>query len=284
MSDTEVTERDLLSSVKRLMYRYDFLAKRRWGQNFIIDSSLLRRMVSYADVQAGDVVLEIGSGLGFLTKILAEKCSKVIAVEVDRKLFGLLSNELGMLDNVTLIFGDILKTSVSKFNKVVSSPPYSISSPILFWLLKRDFDCAVLTFQEEFAERLVASAGIKKYGRLTVTVSYRADVELLEKISRDAFYPQPKVNSSIVRLRVREPKFHVEDEEAFFRLTRILFSQRRRKIRNAILPFLATMKLERNEIKNITNTLPFSERRVFKLSPEEIARLTNEIVQYGKNG
>ena len=275
---------NLLFTVKRFMRQYDFLAKKRWGQNFIVEESLLRRMVSYADIQAGDVVLEIGSGLGFLTKALAEECCKVIAVEVDRRLFEALKKELKGFENVDLIFGNVLKAPIPRFNKVVSSPPYSISSPILFWLLERDFDCAVLTFQEEFAERLVAPVGVKKYGRLTVMVSYKAEVEVLERVPKESFYPQPEVDSSVVRLRPRRPSYRVEEEETFFKLVRALFSQRRRKVRNAVVPFLASKGLERDQIKEVIKTLPFSERRAFKLSPEEIARLANEIVRYGRKG
>jgi len=281
MGNIEVIDVALLSKVKSLMRRYDFLAKKRWGQNFIVDGSLIHRMTSYAAIQPEDMVLEVGAGLGFLTRALAEKGCRVIAVEVDRRLFEILREELRGFGNVTLILGDALKTPVPQFNKVVSLPPYSISSPLLFWLLKRDFEIGVLTFQKEFAERLVAPVGMKEYGRLTVTASYRADVELLEKIPKEAFYPQPKVDSSIVRLRTRKPKFRLEDEDTFFSLTRHLFSQRKKKVRNAIIPCLKTWGVGgEEEIKRVVDILPFTEKRVFSLSPEEIAEVANRIVRY----
>ena len=126
-------------------------------------------MISYASVTEDDVVLEVGAGLGFLTQLLSHECKRVIAVEVDPKLITILREQLHGLQNVDLTEGDILKVSVPSFNKVVSTPPYSISSPLLFLLLERKFECAVLTFQKEFAERLAAYVGSKDYGRLTVT-------------------------------------------------------------------------------------------------------------------
>jgi len=270
---------DLLQETKSLLRLYRILPKKRLGQNFAIDSTLLREMVSYASVGREDVVLEIGAGLGFLTRFLSQGCKRVIAVEVDPKLIRVLRKQIADLPNVDLIEGDILKVQVPPFNKVVSTPPYSISSPLLFWLLERKFDCAVLTFQEEFAERLAAPVGSKDYGRLTVTTYYLADVELLNPVPRDRFFPPPDVDSLIVRMKPREPPFTVKDRAAFFELVQALFTQRNRKIRKAIIPFLCKKGVEREDAAILADSLPFHNKRVRELAPEDFGALTNEIIQ-----
>jgi len=244
----------------------------------VVNADLLERMVSYASVTEDDVVLEIGAGLGFLTQLLSRACEKVIAVEVDSKLARILREQLHDLRNVHLIEGDILKVSVPPFDKVVSTPPYSVSSPILFWLLELKFDCAVLTFQREFAERLAASVGSKDYGRLTVTTYYRAEAELLDYVPRDMFYPLPDVDSMVVRLRPREPPFQVKDEETFLELVRTLFTQRNKKVRNALIPFLQRRGLKGRTAVELADSLVFHAKRVRELAPEDFGALSNEIV------
>jgi len=268
---------NLLEKTKHLLRLYKFSPKKRLGQNFVIDDSLLQRLLSYASVKNEDVILEVGAGFGFLTRLLAEKCEKVIAVEVDRNLIKVLETQLNDLENVELIEGDILKVPVPSFNKVVSIPPYSISSPMLFWLLERKFDCAILLFQKEFAERLTASAGSKDYGRLTVTTYYFADTELLERVPRKVFYPPPKVDSIVVRLKPKKPPFRVEDEETFFELVRMLFTQRNKKVRNAIIPFLRKRRIVGKEAIKLADSLPFHYKRVWELAPEDFGTLVTEL-------
>jgi len=245
----------------------------------VVNADLLQRMISYASVTEDDIVLEAGAGLGFLTQLLSRECKRVITVEVDPKLIKILREQLHDLQNVDLIEGDILKVSVPSFNKVVSTPPYSISSPLLFWLLERKFECAVLTFQKEFAERLAASVGTKDYGRLTVTTYYRAEAELLDYVPREMFYPPPDVDSMVVRLKLREPPFQVEDEETFLELVRTLFTQRNKKVRNAIIPFLHKRGVKRGNAVGLADSLPFHDNRVRGLAPEDFGILTNEIVR-----
>ena len=269
---------NLLERTKHLLRLYKVSPRKRLGQNFVIDDSLLLRLLSYASIESEDVILEVGAGFGFLTRLLAEKCEKVIAVEVDRNLIRVLETQLNDLENVELIEGDILDVPVPSFNKVVSIPPYSISSPMLFWLLERKFDCAVLLFQKEFAERLTASAGSKDYGRLTVTTYYFADTELLEHVPRKMFYPPPKVDSVVVRLKPKKPPFRVEDEETFFELVRVMFTQRNKKVRNAIVPFLHKRRIVGKEATKLADSLPFHYRRVWELAPEDFGALANEII------
>ena len=270
---------NLLRRAKHLLRLYGFFPKKRLGQHFTVNSDMLQRLVSHASITKDDIVLEVGAGLGFLTQLLSSKCKKVIAVEVDPKLVRILRKQLHSLQNVDLIEGDILKVSLPPFNKVVSAPPYSISSPLLFRLLERKFDWAVLILQKEFAERLAASVGSKDYGRLTVTIYYRADVELLDYVPRTMFYPPPDVDSMMVRLKPRGSPFQVDDEETFFELVRTLFTQRNKKVRNALIPFLRKRGINGKEVVELADSTIYSAKRVRELAPEDFGILTNELLR-----
>jgi len=244
------------------------------------DRDVLQRMVSYANVNSQDVVLEMGAGFGFLTKLLTERCKKVIAVEIDSKIVEILRMELRNIRNVELIEGDVLTAVIPAFNKVVSTPPYSISSPLLFWLLEKPFDTSVLTFQKELAERLTAQVGSKEYGRLTVTTYYRADVELLDYVPRTVFYPPPDVDSMIVRIKPKSsPPFKVKNEQTFSELVQMMFTQRNRKVRNALLPFFQKKGIGAENALKLADSVLFHEKRVRDLAPEDFGALTNEILE-----
>lgn len=245
----------------------------------MVDEDFLRLMASYASLTHNDTVLEIGAGLGFLTRLLSQRSKRVIAVEADPRLVRVLRAELKDLDNVELMKGNILRLSVPPFNKVVSNPPFYISSPILFWLLEKRFDCAVLTFQKEFAERLVAAVGSKEYGRLTIMAYRKADVELLDPVPKEVFYPTPDVDSYIVRLKPKPSPFAVKDEKVFSDLVRTLFTQRNKKMRKAVIPFLVRLGIEKENAMEIADSLPYHDKRVRELAPEDFGALTNEILK-----
>jgi 16S rRNA (adenine1518-N6/adenine1519-N6)-dimethyltransferase len=274
-----VENSNLLQRAKHLLRLYGFSPKKRLGQNFTVNSEILQRLVSHASLTKDDVVLEVGAGFGFLTPLLSGACKKVIAVEVDPTLVNFLRKQLHSLQNVELIEGDILNVSLPPFNKVVSAPPYSISSPLLFRLLENKFDSAVLILQKEFAERLAASVGSKDYGRLTVTIYYRADVELLDLVPRTMFYPPPDVDSMMVRLKPRAAPFHVDNEETFFELVRTLFTQRNKKVRNGLIPFLRKRELSKEEAVELADSMVYSAKRVRELAPEDFGILTNMLLR-----
>jgi len=274
-----VERMNLLKRAKHLLRLYGFSPKKRLGQHFTVNSDILQRLVSHASLTEDDVVLEVGAGLGFLTKLLSNNCKKVVAVELDPNIVRILRKQIDGLQNVDLIEGDILKVSLPHFDKVVSAPPYSISSPLLFRLLERKFDWAVLILQKEFAERLAASVGGKDYGRLTVTIYYRADVELLDYVPRTVFYPPPDVDSMMVRLKPRSPPFQVEDEETFFELVRTLFTQRNKKVRNGLVPFLRKRGITGKEALKLADSMVYSEKRVRELAPEDFGILANELLR-----
>lgn len=241
--------------------------KTKFGQNFLIDPNIAQLEVNYADVKKNDIILEVGPGKGIITNILAKNVKKVIAIEIDKKLVESLKKNLP--SNVNLINSDILKLDfedLPKFNKVVSNLPYQISSPFTFKLLEYKFDLAVLVYQKEFAERIVAKPGSNKYSRLSVNVYYKSECIFLRTISKNAFYPVPKIDSAIVKLIPRiTPAFSVENENFFKNFVNILFSHRRKKIKNII----------KDKYCFYLNNSYFENKRVDNLSPEEIGLLSD---------
>jgi len=175
-----------------ILRRYGIRPSRRAGQQQVIDLGLLGRMVSYAGVSGEDEVLEIGAGIGNLTRLLAERARRVIAIEHDRRFVKALRERLRGHSNVKIVHADALRVELPKFNKVVANLPYGISSEVTFRLLERDFELAVLMYQWEFAERLIALPGSADYGRLTVNAYYRAEVELLERCCLQRFFLNPR--------------------------------------------------------------------------------------------
>jgi len=271
---------NLLKETMRILRAHRIAPKKRLGQNFLVDYDLLKRMVSYAELSLEDTVLEVGAGLGFLTEILAEECGHVIAVEVDPRLVNILKRRLSNRRNLSILKGDILKLEVPPFNKVVSTPPYSISSPLLFWLLERKFERAVLTFQKEFAERLVAPVNSRDYCRLTVATYYRSRVKVLDYVPRDRFWPTPEVDSLIIELMPREERpFKVEDESFFFKVVSFLFTQKNKKVRNGLIAFLRGRGVEKAEAVEIADSVPFHEKRVRELTPEDLGLVVNDLAR-----
>lgn len=236
----------------------------------MVDAATVERMCDYASVCRDDVVLDIGAGLGFLTRALAKKCKDVLAVELDKKLVTVLREQTKDVPNIKVIEGDVLKVHIPEFNKVVSIPPYGISSRLLLWLFERNFDCAVLVFQKEFASRLVADVGSDDYGWLTVFAYYYVNIELLDDVPNWMFYPPPPVDSVIVRLKPKKPPpFKLKNEEFFRHLVRSLFTQRNRKVKNVF-------KVIAKEIRPAV-VLPFCDKRVRELAPEDFGALANAL-------
>lgn len=271
----------LLEEAKSLLRRHRIHPNRRLGQNFMIDPQMLRCMMDYASLDSIDVVLDVGAGLGYLTSFLARECKSVLAIELDIRLVKVLQEQLKDLPNIEIIDGDVLKVQIPQFNKVVSIPPYNISSSLLLWLLGKTFDCAVLVFQNEFANRLVAPLGRDDYGWLTVVAYYYVMVELLDEVPKWMFYPQPEVSSVIVRLKPkRPPPFTLKNEALFKQLVKTLFTRRNRKVRNAVLPFIKGMHLtSRKDATKLADSLLFHDRKVRELAPEDFGELTNALTK-----
>lgn len=188
-------------------------------QVFVVDPNLIEREVRYAELTPADTILEIGPGLGFLTEALARLAGRVIAIEKDKRLEPVLRHEFAAQHNVEFVFEDCLEIEFPKFNKIVSNLPYSISAPFTFKLLDYDFERAIVCYQREFAEKMIQPAGSSEYGRLSVMVQYYFNARILECVPRNAFYPQPLVESAVVELTrkgmERNPKFDDFIREVF---------------------------------------------------------------------
>jgi 16S rRNA (adenine1518-N6/adenine1519-N6)-dimethyltransferase len=270
-----------VSETKLLLRRFQIVPNRLLGQNFMVETSIFPKLSEYASLGKADVVLDAGAGFGFLTRFLANKCKSALAVEKDPNVAAVLREQLEDLANVTVIEGDVLKAVLPCFSKVVSIPPYQISSRLLLWLFDRSFDRAVLVVQKEFAGRLMAAVGSEDYGWLTVTSCYNAKVQLLDAVPRFMFYPQPEVDSVIVLLKPwKATQFEVKDEAFFRRMVRWLFTQRNKKLNNALVPFIkSTLKVSKEDAEKVACTIPFREKRVRELPPEAFGELANALVR-----
>ncbi len=272
-----------LKQTKRLLKKYDITPRYRLGQNFLIDEGVLKRQVEYADLKGRDVVLEVGAGLGSLTEFLLEKARKVIVIEKDKRMVEVLEDRFK--DEIEIIEGDAVKVAFPVFDRLVSNIPYSISSPLTFKLFKTDFKMAVITYQEEFARRLVAGPGERDYSRISVASDYHADIEIIETLPPETFYPAPEVGSAIVRIVLRKPPFEV-DEKRYFKLVTGLFIHKKKTVRKALLhsfEMVFNKKLKKEERAEFIRgqNLPKSilEKRVFGLTSKEIAGMV-EVIEW----
>jgi len=216
------------------------------GQHFLIDPHALQEIAWGAKLTDADFVLEIGAGLGFLTSVLAATAKRVVAIEIDEFLYAELQLKFSRTSHISLIQGDILKqnlhTLLNDFppqnTKIVANLPYYITTPVLWELLKyhQKIGSCVLTMQTEVAERIISPPGNKRYGALSIGVSYYAEAEIVHRIPPNQFFPSPQVDSSVLKLQMRDtPQIIVEDEALFFRIVRAAFQSRRKMLRNALL-------------------------------------------------
>lgn len=243
-----------------------------------MDTSYLDRIVEAAELNSEDTVFEIGAGIGNLTERLAAKAKKVIAVELDSNLVNVLHDRFQNAENIEIIQGDALKIDFPEFDKVVSNLPYSISSEITFKLLRHKFKLGILMYQYEFAVRMVSLPDCKDYSRLTVDTYYFADASILMKVPKEVFQPVPEIDSAVIKLIPRPAPFEVLDEGFFLNFVTAVFSQRRKKLRNAILNTNSILKIP--EIKEAVARLPsdLMNKRAENLTPEELAKLANLLI------
>lgn len=264
--------------------------RKRFGQHFLVDRSIVRRIAALVAPQPGDVVLEVGPGRGALTQILVATLPRLVAVEIDRDLaMGLRARfpEPGL----RLIEGDILKVDLPQVVReeggerllVVGNLPYNITAPLLFRFLEQadHIRQAVLMLQREVARRLTAQPGSKDYGLLTVLLGMRAEIETRLQVAREAFRPIPRVNSTVVEMRFAdECRWPVRDPQIFTRLVRAAFGQRRKMLRNSLLA--AWPSLGHQALEEIARQVQLDlTRRPETLSLEEFARLSDAFVERG---
>ena len=256
---------------------------KRLGQNFLVDNRVASRIVSVAELGGEDIVLEPGAGYGALTHLLEMHAERVIAVEKDHRLASHLRKEFEKSSRVSIIEGDVLKVELPPFNKVVGTPPYTLSSKLVLLLTKRKFDLASLVFQKEFGERLIAKPGTSDYGRLSIAAQRSLIVEPIISISARAFRPRPKVDSVLLRISPREVRTGL-DEIQFEELVRGLFNQRKRLVRSSLLHFLSK-KLGREKALATLARVKVPQKRVFQLAMPDLEDLSKELsAALGNNG
>lgn len=252
------------------------MKRKHLGQHFLFDLLTIDRIIRAARLEIDDLVVEIGPGPGRMTKMLAGKVRKVVAIELDEKLCEKLETELSEYANIELICGDALEypyEALSEFH-VVANIPYYITTPIIFRLIEsgRNLKSMTLTVQKEVAERIVAKPGGRDYGVLSIMVQYYATAEVQFIIPKKAFRPVPKVDSAVVHMRVLEqPPVRVSDEKFFFRVVKTAFSQRRKMLSNTLKGMHADTK------RWLAAAGIDPRRRPETLSIDEFARLANAV-------
>ena len=281
---------DRLSShqaTKEVVQKHNFKFSKSLGQNFLIDTNVIDRILEGARVKEGDYVIEVGPGIGTLTKEMGRSAEKVVAIEIDKTLIPILEETLADFPNIEVINQDILKVNVQelvkeKLNggpvKLVANLPYYITTPRVMKFLEEDIPVTdiVVMVQKEVADRMNAKPNTKDYGALSVAVQYYCDTEIVAKAPRHMFMPQPNVDSTVIGLHVREEQiYHVDNEDIFFKTVKASFGQRRKTLLNSLggLGFLS-----KDQIKEALKEANIDEkRRGETLSIEEFASLSNAV-------
>ena len=271
-----------------VLQKYHFVFQKRFGQNFLIDTHVLDKIISASDITKDDFVLEIGPGIGTMTQYLADAAREVVAVEIDDALIPILKDTLKDWDNVSVIHGDILKTDINKIAeeknggkpiKVVANLPYYITTPIIMGLFenKVPIESVTIMVQKEVADRMQVGPGTKDYGALSLAVQYYADPQIIANVPPNCFMPRPNVGSAVIKLtRHQQRPVEVEDEKLMFRLIRASFNQRRKTLVNG-LKNSPEINYSKEEIETaLTNCELSLNIRGEALTLEEFAKLSNE--------
>ena len=274
------------SNTIEILKKYNFNFQKRFGQNFLIDTHILEKIVDEAGIDEDDCVLEIGPGIGTMTQYLCERAGRVIAVEIDKALIPILNDTLSSYNNVTIINEDILKVDITKlcneYNngrpiKVVANLPYYITTPIIMGLFESGCPLESITImvQKEVADRMKCGPGSKDYGALSLAVQFYSSPEIVAYVSPESFIPKPGVGSAVIRLtRYEKPPVEVDDEKYMFALIRAAFNMRRKTMVNSLMS--GNLGLTKGEILEAIKNLVLSATvRGEALTLEEFAALSN---------
>lgn len=235
------------SNTNEILRKYNFTIQKKYGQNFLIDTHILEKIINTANITKEDCVLEIGPGIGTMTQYLAENAKNVIAVEIDKELIPILQDTLSIYENVTILNSDILKTNINELVeehnngkpiKVVANLPYYITTPIIMGLFesKVPLDSITIMVQKEVADRMQVGPGTKDYGALSLAVQYFAKPEIAMIVPPTCFMPRPNVESAVIRLKRHEQcPVDVKDEKYMFSIIRASFNQRRKTLTNGLV-------------------------------------------------
>ena len=288
-----MTHKDIATPIrtKEILEKHGFSFKKSLGQNFLIDPNILRNITKYAELTKEHGAIEIGPGIGALTENLARASKKVVAYEIDQRLFPILDDTLAPYDNVKIIHNDVLKADVGQMIEeefagvndimVVANLPYYVTTPIIMKLLEEHLPIRglVVMLQKEVAERISAKPGTKEYGSLSIAIQYFTRAEVVMIVPKTVFMPQPNVDSAVIRLLKRdEPAVKVKDESFFFTITRLSFAQRRKTLLNNLTNGLPNGKEKKESIVHALDRAGIDPtRRGETLSLEEFARLSDEL-------
>jgi 16S rRNA (adenine1518-N6/adenine1519-N6)-dimethyltransferase len=274
-----------MASIKRELAEYGLTPRKRWGQHFLVDRNILNKVIRTAELEKGDVVLEIGAGLGEMTLALARQVKKVIAVEIDRKLVKILKERTADLSNILVIEGDVLKISFEELYhrgnqqlKVVANLPFQISTPLLFRFIesKQLFSLLTLMLQREVAERIIAPPGGKDYGPLSIFAQSVSDLSIQFYVKPSAFFPPPKVESAVIHMVWKErPLVRLEEEAWFKKVVKGCFSYRRKRLINALKH--AALPLPEDLEKRMEKIGIDSQRRPETLTIQEFVQLAEAL-------
>lgn len=284
---------DRISSPKRtkeIVQKHGFKFSKSLGQNFLIDQNILDNIVDGANILETDYVIEVGPGIGSLTQNIAERANSVVAIEIDKTLIPILQETLKDYKNVEVINEDVLKLDLHKLvedkfknnkAKVIANLPYYVTTPIIMKFLEEKVPVQSLTImiQKEVADRMQAKPGTKDYGSLSIAVQYYCNPKILLKVPPSVFIPQPKVESTVIRLDILDkPKVNVEREDLFFGLVKDAFGKRRKTLLNALSS--GDLKLEKDMLKEVLSLSNIEEnRRGETLTIEEYATLANNLAK-----
>lgn len=270
-----------------VLQKYNFTFQKKFGQNFLIDTHVLDKIINSAEITKDDMVLEIGPGIGTMTQYLACAAGKVVAVEIDKALIPILEDTLSEYDNVRVINEDVLKVDIAKLAeeenggrpiKVVANLPYYITTPIIMGLFENNVPIKSITVmvQKEVADRMQVGPGTKDYGALSLAVQYYAKPYIVANVPPNCFMPRPKVGSAVIRLeRYEEPQVQVKDEKLMFKIIRASFNQRRKTLANG-LKNSAELNFSKEQIEEAIEALgKGASIRGEALSLEEFAKLSN---------
>ena len=272
-----------------VLQKYHFNFQKKFGQNFLINTSILEEIIDAAEITREDFVLEIGPGIGTMTQYLCEAAREVVAVEIDTNLIPILGDTLSAYDNVEVMNADILKVDIAKLAdernggkpiKVVANLPYYITTPIIMGLFESHvpIDSITIMVQKEVADRMQEGPGSKEYGALSLAVQYYAKPEIVVNVPPSCFMPQPKVGSAVIRLtRHENPPVDVDNEKLMFQVIRASFNQRRKTLANGLNNF-GSFSLGKEEIQKSIEELGVPVNiRGEALSLEQLAKLSNII-------
>ncbi len=277
---------NILEETKYIMKKYDIKANKSLGQNFLISEEVVEKIVESADIKEDDLVIEIGPGLGTLTKQLLEKAGKVICIELDTKMIKILEDRFALYKNFEIINEDILKVNLqeiikreNKTCKIVANLPYYITTPIIMKLLedKLEIESITVMIQKEVAERLIAEPGKKETGAITYSVYYYCNSEKILEVPNYSFIPEPEVTSEVIKLHLRkESPIKVKDKEKMFKVIKNAFMQRRKTLINA-LTNTNTIK-SKEEANHIFEKLNINKKiRAEELTLQQFADISDNI-------